>query len=112
MAARSRRTARRLGEPFVDPVKYEWFNNRDFRRAVSMAIDRDAMIKSVFFGYGEKNWSQIDEHATRSGTRPTSSSYDYNPAEAKKLLAGIGFKDANGDGVPGGRARQSRSASC
>ena len=30
--------------------------------------------------------------------RPTSSSYDYNPSEAKRLLAGIGFKDANGDG--------------
>ena len=26
-AARSRRTARRVGEPFVDPVKYAWFNN-------------------------------------------------------------------------------------
>ena len=52
---------KRVGESFVDPVKYAWFNNADFRRAVSMAIDRDAMIKSVFFGYGEKNWSQIDQ---------------------------------------------------
>ena len=49
---------KRVGEPFVDPVKYEWFNNRDFRRAISMAIDRDAIIKGAFYGYGEKNWSQ------------------------------------------------------
>ena len=41
-AARSPSHGKRVGEPFVDPVKYAWFNNRDFRRAVSMAIDRDA----------------------------------------------------------------------
>ena len=56
------------------------------------------MIPSIFFGYGEKNWSQ-STGATRNGTRPISSNYDYNPDEAKKLLAGLGFKDANGDGV-------------
>ncbi len=49
---------KKVGEPFVDPVKYAWFNNATFRRAVSMAIDRDAMIPSIFFGDGEKNWSQ------------------------------------------------------
>ena len=64
---------KRLGEPFVDPVKYAWFKNRDFRRAISMAIDRDALIKGAFFGYGEKNWSQMTSR-TRSGTRPISSS--------------------------------------
>jgi peptide/nickel transport system substrate-binding protein len=86
-----------VGEPFVDPVKYEWFNNRDFRRAVSMAIDRDALIQSVFFGHGEKNWSQ----ATRSNKEwhsPDLIKYDHNPDEAKKLLAGMGFSDRNGDG--------------
>ena len=64
---------KRLGEPFVDPVKYEWFSNADFRRAVSMAIDREALIKGAFFGYGEKNWSQMPSR-TRYGTRRISSS--------------------------------------
>src|SRR5688572_448769 len=45
---------KRVGDPFVDPVKYSWFNNRDFRRAVSMGIDRDALIKGVMYGYGER----------------------------------------------------------
>src|SRR5207247_1001490 len=50
---------KKLGQIYVDPVKYAWFNNRDFRRAVSMAIDRDAMITSIFFGSGVKNWSTM-----------------------------------------------------
>jgi peptide/nickel transport system substrate-binding protein len=89
---------KRIGEPFVDPVKYEWFNNANFRRAVSMAIDRDALIKGVFFGYGEKNWS----HSTSSNKAwhsPDLIKWDYNPAEAKKLLAGMGLRDATGDGM-------------
>jgi peptide/nickel transport system substrate-binding protein len=50
---------KRLGESFVDPVKYEWFNNRDFRRAISMGIDRDAIITGALYGHGERNWSQM-----------------------------------------------------
>ena len=38
-------------------MKYAWFSNPVFRRAVSMAIDRDAMIRSIFFGEGMKNWA-------------------------------------------------------
>ena len=33
---------RKVGDTFVDPVKYAWFSNLTFRRAVSMAVDRDA----------------------------------------------------------------------
>ena len=89
---------KRIGEPFVDPVKYEWFNNANFRRAVSMAIDRDALIRGAFFGYGEKNWSQSTS-SNKIWYTPDVVKHDYNPGEAKKLLAGMGFRDANGDGI-------------
>ncbi len=85
------------GEPFVDPVRYAWFNNTDFRRAVSMAIDRAALIKGAYFGYGEKNWSQMTS-SNKAWHSPDVVKHDYNPAEAKKLLAGMGFRDADGDG--------------
>ena len=88
---------KKLGEPFVDPVKYEWFKNADFRRAISMAIDREALIKGAFFGYGEKNWSQMTS-SNKAWHSPDLVKHDYNPAEAKKLLAGLGMKDADGDG--------------
>ena len=32
-----------LGDTQVDAVKYAWFSNPVFRRAVSMAVDRDAI---------------------------------------------------------------------
>ncbi len=48
---------KKVGDSVVDPVKYAWFSNPVFRRAVSMAVDRDALIRSVFFGEGTKSWS-------------------------------------------------------
>jgi len=89
---------KKVGEPFIDPVKYAWFSNTTFRRAVSMAIDRDAMISSVFFGEGEKSWSQI-ARTNKEWHNPDLVHDDYNPAESKRLLASIGLIDRNGDGV-------------
>jgi peptide/nickel transport system substrate-binding protein len=89
---------KKIGEPYVGATKYAWFNNPVFRRAVSMAVDRDAMIPSVFFGYAVKNWA-----TTTAGNKlwfsPDIVKYDYNVAEAKRLLASLGWKDTNGDGV-------------
>ncbi len=89
---------RKVGETFVDPVKYAWFSNLTFRRAVSMAVDRDAIIRSVFYGEGEKNWS-LSTRNNKEWHIPDLVRYDYNPAESKRLLASIGFTDKNGDGV-------------
>jgi len=90
--------ARRVGESFADPVKYSWFSNVAFRRAVSMAIDRDAMIPSVFFGHGVKNWS-IETPGNKVWSSPDLFHDDYNLAESKRLLASVGWKDRDGDGV-------------
>jgi peptide/nickel transport system substrate-binding protein len=70
---------KKVGDTFVDPVKYTWFNNAVFRRAVSMAIDRDAIIRSIYYGEGEKNWGD----ATRNNKEwyiADLPHYDYNPA--------------------------------
>jgi peptide/nickel transport system substrate-binding protein len=89
---------KRIGDSHVDPVKYAWFKNPLFRRALSLAIDREAMIPSVFFGEGHKNWG-IATPANKIWHSADLVRYDYNVEESKKLLAGLGFKDANGDGV-------------
>ena len=89
---------KKLGDPFVDPAKYAWFKNPVFRRAVSMAIDREAMIPSVFFGQGYKNFS-LATAANKVWHNPDIVRYDYDLEGAKKLLAGLGWKDGNGDGV-------------
>jgi peptide/nickel transport system substrate-binding protein len=89
---------KRVGDGVVDPAKYAWFNNPVFRRAVSMAIDRDAIIRSIFFGEGSKSWS-ISSPSNKEWYTPDLLHYDYDVAESKRLLGSLGFKDGNGDGV-------------
>ena len=89
---------KKMGDPLVDPVKYAWFSSPTFRRAVSLAIDRDAMIPSVFFGEALKSWA-IATPGNKMWHSPDLVKFDYNPEEARKLLAGMGWKDANGDGT-------------
>lgn len=89
---------KRVGDTYVDPVKYAWFNNATFRRAVSMAIDRDAITRSIFFGEGSKSWS-ISSPSNKDWFVPDLVHYDYNVAESKRLLASIGFRDVNRDGI-------------
>jgi peptide/nickel transport system substrate-binding protein len=89
---------RKLGDPYVTPTKYAWFNNPVFRRAVSMSIDRESMIPSVFYGHGVKNWSTATP-GNKVWYTPEVVRYDYNLSEARRLLASLGWKDSNGDGV-------------
>ena len=89
---------KRVGDPYVDPVKYAWFSNPVFRRAVSMAVDRDGMIPSIFFGHGQKSWSQASV-GNKVWHIPDIVHFDYNVAESKRLLASLGFRDSDGDGV-------------
>jgi peptide/nickel transport system substrate-binding protein len=89
---------RKVGDSLVDPVKYAWFNSPVFRRAVSMAIDREAIIRSVFYGEGSKNWS-VAGPSNKVWHTAGLVHYDYDVAGSKKLLASLGFKDGNGDGI-------------
>ena len=89
---------KRVGDSVLDPVKSAWFSNPVFRRAVSMAIDREAMIRSVFYGEGSKSWS-ISGPSNKEWYTSDLVHYDYDVAESKRLLASIGFKDGNGDGI-------------
>ena len=89
---------KKVGAPSVGPVKYAWFSNPGFRRAVSMAIDRDAIIKSVYFGQGVKNWMPITP-ASKTWSNDSIRGPDFDQEGARKLLASLGFKDRDGDGV-------------
>jgi len=88
---------KKVGDPQVDPVKYAWFNNPVFRRAVSLAVDREAMIPSIFFGDAVKNWSQSTP-ANKVWYSADVVKFDFNLAEAKKLIASLHWVDKDGDG--------------
>jgi len=94
---RDAKGGKKIGSTYVTPVQYAWFSNRDFRIAVSKAIDREAMIKSVFYGEAVKNWS-TSTPGNKVWYSPEATHYDYDPEGAKKLIAKLGWKDRDGDG--------------
>ncbi|WED22271.1 ABC transporter substrate-binding protein [Vibrio sp. JC009] len=87
-----------------DPAKHEALNNVDFRRAFSMALDRQTIIDIAFYGGGTVNdfasglgyafeaWSDKDTHEKFKKFNT------YDTQGAKDLLAKAGFKDINKDG--------------
>ena len=89
---------RRAGDPAVEPWKFALFSRREFRRAVSMAIDREAIIRGPFFGYAVKNWSLLTSGNPR-WYDSTLTGADFDTAQARRLLAGLGLRDRNHDGV-------------
>jgi len=86
------------GKPYVDPVKLKWFRNQKFRQACSYAINREAMIKSVYAGRAVPNYGLVTP-ADKKWYDPEIKKYPYNPAKALELLKEIGIEDRNGDGI-------------
>jgi len=82
--------------PFHNPDSP--FNDPRVRQAVSMAIDRDAMIKVLYQGRGV--WNNIPPVSMADGLDPKSSemgdaakNFVYDVEGAKKLLADAGYPD-------------------
>lgn len=77
--------------------KSEFFSDLRVRQAFAHAINRDRLIEQIVFGHGEIAHANIPPMSPYYNSDvPT---YDYNPTEAKRLLAAAGWADANGDGV-------------
>jgi peptide/nickel transport system substrate-binding protein len=74
------------------------FNIPDFRKAISMALDRNFMLKSLYFRTLKEYYNPtFITYPLRSWMDPTltplaSSLVEYNPQKAQELLASIGFK--------------------
>ena len=79
------------GVPYVKPYKYKWFSSKKFRQAVMCAIDRDGLIKSVWFSRAQKLDSIISP-ANRKWHNPDTRKYEYSPDNARKMFIEEGFK--------------------
>jgi len=87
-----------LNQTSLDPVLNEIFNQRDFRVALSVAINRPELIDLLFVGQGEPY-----QAAPRPGSRwyneQLATQYlEYDPDQANALLDGLGYTERDGDG--------------
>ncbi|MDP3919924.1 MAG: ABC transporter substrate-binding protein [Candidatus Omnitrophota bacterium] len=81
-----------------DKHKRAWFQNRNFRRAIAHALDRDALIHIVYQGLGMRQCSPVSP-STPHFYLQTAACYDYDLSLAKSLLSHEGFEDRDGDGI-------------
>ncbi|HKI69506.1 MAG TPA: ABC transporter substrate-binding protein, partial [Verrucomicrobiae bacterium] len=86
------------GKPYVDPVKLKWFRNVKFRQACSFAIDRKAIIQSVFSGRAIPAYGFVTP-GNKKWYDPNIKKYPHDVAKARELLKEIGIEDRNGDGI-------------
>ena len=81
-----------------NPFKQELFRSTNFRRAMSHLVDRPAIIELVYGGSASAMWSNVyqvlDFWVNNDVPR-----YSYDPEEAARLLAEIGFSSTNDDGI-------------
>ena len=84
------------GKPLVDPKKLKWFRNTKFRQAIAYAIDRDAIIKTVFSGRSEPEYG-FETRGNKKWYNPNTPKYPHDSAKALELLKEIGIEKRNGD---------------
>lgn len=75
----------------------EPFDMPKFRRAFSLAVDRQALVDTVLLGQGRPG-TQGYPHPDSPWTNPNIEQ-PYDPEQARRILDELGFTDSDGDGV-------------
>jgi peptide/nickel transport system substrate-binding protein len=70
----------------------KFFKDTRVRQALWWALDRKAIIKSVWFGTGALFTNSPEPPGTSAYTANTSPNYQHNPGKAKQLLDAAGWK--------------------
>jgi peptide/nickel transport system substrate-binding protein len=82
-----------------DPELHKWFHNRDFRRALSLAIDRDEINETFWLGVGvPRSVIPASTNLYYPGPKYDRLWATHEPDKANQMLDAIGLdkKDANG----------------
>ncbi|HDP77469.1 MAG TPA: ABC transporter substrate-binding protein [Mesotoga infera] len=87
-----------LGSQFVtfnfnttDPIKNEWFRNDGFRRAFVYAMDRDAIIESLYNGLGSPLYGPVSPSSGFYNPEIEQFAYKYSITRARLELRRGGF---------------------
>ena len=82
--------AKSNGERLDGGPKYAWFNDKRFRQAVSMAIDRDSITTTTLRGLATPTYGFVSP-ANRLWADPAVPTIEYNLEKAGQLLTDAGF---------------------
>jgi peptide/nickel transport system substrate-binding protein len=74
----------------INPAKLAWFSNAKFRRAISMAIDRDSIARSTLQGLATPLYGIVSP-ANRIWASPNLPKIAYDLGQAASLLQEAGF---------------------
>jgi peptide/nickel transport system substrate-binding protein len=78
-----------------DPRR-EWITRKEFRQAISHAIDREAFANTVFLGAGVPIWGPVTP-GNKQWFNPNVPRRGYSLDRAKELLAGLGLTNRDAD---------------
>jgi len=77
-----------------------WLQRTELRRAVSHAVNRRAFADAVFLGAAEPLWGPVSPSNTTWFAPPGAIDRQaYDTSRARVILAGLGLRDANNDGM-------------
>jgi peptide/nickel transport system substrate-binding protein len=83
------------GAPYVEPYKFEWFSDKRFRQAISYGINREGIIRGVYFNRADILNGYVSPKRKfwyNDGIRK----YGYSPDESRALFAELGFEYRGG----------------
>ena len=86
----------------TDEVKNALFNTKEFRQALSIAVDRQALIDAVFVGQGAPAQPSIIEGDPLYNETLAKQFTEYDPDKANQMLDAI-LPDKDSDGIRQGR---------
>ena len=80
-----------------DP-RFAFVQKREFRQALSHAVDREAFAREVYSDLAVPVWGPIG-HGNKPWFTPNLPRYPYDLEKARDLLEGIGLEDRNNNGI-------------
>jgi peptide/nickel transport system substrate-binding protein len=81
-----------------DPVLAEIFRQKEFRQAVSLAINRDEINELIFLGLGKPRQATVLPQSPYYEERFATAYAEYDPDRSNELLDGIGLDQKDSEG--------------
>jgi len=85
-------------EAWKNDPRFAFVSNREFRQAISYAVDREAFADNVFLAAAVPVWGPVTP-GNKIWFSPNVLRYPHDVNKAKDVLKGIGLEDRNGNGI-------------